>query len=185
MEIFDFRTSSRIFNHWYQHDDRVAWALKRNRLSLDTGLQSLACRVRVTSLTPATGLSPASRQKLIYFSLNINSEIFLLNNLNSCRPAGDEPVAGVRDVTRTPHTRLCSPVSSDGRSCLNIRATRSSYWHQEFKIPEEVRKSKISIHFSKTKFSVQQDCNKKQPSRLSLFFSPTYLHPEAGLTRYK
>ena len=39
----------------------MARILRHDRPSLDTGLQSLACGVRVTSLTPATGSSPAGR----------------------------------------------------------------------------------------------------------------------------
>ena len=46
---------------WCQYDERVARILRHDLPSLDTGLQSLVCGVRVTSLTPATGSSPAGR----------------------------------------------------------------------------------------------------------------------------
>ena len=61
MEIFDFRTPSGILYSWCQYAERVARILRHDRPSLDTGLRSLVSGVRVTSLTPATGSSPAGR----------------------------------------------------------------------------------------------------------------------------
>ena len=62
METCGFRTSSGTLNPCCQYDERVAQILKHDCLPLDTGLRSIVHGVRVTLLTPNTGLSPASRQ---------------------------------------------------------------------------------------------------------------------------